>query len=68
MLNPCPFCGSAVEFCGDATHQCHYIVCGGCEAVVDMALGTSEDIELLDDLRAACAEKWNKRHTSLSDN
>jgi hypothetical protein len=60
-LLPCPFCGFVVRFCSDPTHECHYIVCSGCQAVVDMTLGTDDDIELLDDLRVACAEKWNKR-------
>lgn len=66
QLSACPFCGHVVRFCGDATHECHYIVCGGCQAVVDMALGSDEEIEQLSDLREVCAEKWNKRAPSTT--
>jgi hypothetical protein len=60
-LKPCPFCSGVARFCGDATHECHIIVCSGCGITVDgdgTALGECETLEAT---RDAMATKWNVR-------
>ena len=62
VLEPCPFCGSAVAWCGtvDETdiHSCHQITCPTC-GQFDLKAGN--EYEELADVQAAVASAWNLR-------
>lgn len=62
-LLPCPFCGSAVAFCSDKHHTCHYIICSGCKVSVDLGHVADPDneCETLTQLQGRVAERWNVR-------
>lgn len=61
-LLPCPFCGSTPYWCADRApekHECHMIVCPGCDLEVD--LNDNPDTETVAELQEIMAKKWNRR-------
>ena len=65
-LLPCPFCGGDAMFCNDRQHdephECHYIVCNGCQLSIEWNDPYStKEAEEVDDLRAHAIKKWNQR-------
>lgn len=65
-LKPCPFCGGSADFHRDAEDcpdGCHYIMCSGCGASVDLSHTADPHniIESLVGLQGAIAVHWNGR-------
>lgn len=64
-LKPCPFCGGQAAYCQDVDpaepHNCHHVVCTGCGLDADFSRQIDNDCDTVDQLRTACADRWNRR-------
>jgi len=69
-LNECPFCGHLPRWCGsgsDEPHECHQIVCDGCNIRLDIERKEAQKAESMTELRNVAKEAWNQRYSNKPD-